>query len=161
MWDGADRVFAIDCCEADDNSANVAVRFTNANRDLVEEWIAFEGSGGDPLTGPPLVLGNGRFEVRAAFRTDTGSEDDANPTVLTTDTGYFWFFDPDNVELVVKVLNACVINQRYWVFGGGLTDVAVTIDVLDTLTDTLQRYSNPQGVAFQPITDSDAFATCP
>jgi V8-like Glu-specific endopeptidase len=161
MWDVADRVFAIDCCEADDKSANVGVRFTNSNRDLVEDWIAFEGSGGDPLTGPPLVLGNGRFEVRAAFRTDTGSEDDANPTVLTTDTGYFWFFDADNVELVVKVLNACVINQRYWVFGGGLTDVAVTIDVLDTLTDTLQRYSNPQGVAFQPITDSDAFATCP
>jgi V8-like Glu-specific endopeptidase len=105
IWDSVDRVFAVDCCEADDQSANVGVRFTNDNRDLVEEWLAFEGEGGDPLTGPPLVLGNGRFEVRVAFRTDD-SEGNANPTVLTSDTGYFWFFDDDNVELVLKVLNA-------------------------------------------------------
>jgi V8-like Glu-specific endopeptidase len=161
IWDSVDRVFAIDCCVANDDSANVGVRFTNANRDLVEEWLAFEGSGGEPLDGPPLVLGNGRFEVRAAFRTSTGAEGNANPTVLTNDTGYFWFFDNDNVELVVKVLNACVINQRYWVYAGGLTDTAVTLDVTDTLADTTVRYSNPLGTAFQPITDSDAFATCP
>jgi hypothetical protein len=61
----------------------------------------------------------------------------------------------------VKVLNACVINQRIWVFAGGLTDVAVTIDVVDTLHDVRQRYTNPLGVAFQPVTDTDAFATCP
>jgi V8-like Glu-specific endopeptidase len=161
LWDGVDRVFAVDCCVADDDSANVGVRFTSANRNLVEQWLAFEGSGGDPLTGPPLVLGNGRFEVRAAFRTSAGQEGDANPFVLTADTGYFWFFDDDNVELVVKVLNACDFNQRYWVYGGGLTDVEVTIDVVDTLADVRQRYMNPLGTAFQPITDSNAFATCP
>ena len=26
---------------------------------------------------------------------------------LTSDSGYFWFFDADNIELVVKVLDAC------------------------------------------------------
>jgi V8-like Glu-specific endopeptidase len=161
MWDGVDRVFAIDCCEADDQSANVGVRFTSANRDLVEEWLAFEGSGGDPLTGPPLVLGNGRFEVRAAFRTPEGTEGNANPFVLTGDTGYFWFFDSANVELVVKVLDACTFNDRFWVFAGGLTDVAVTFDVVDTLTALRQRYTNPQGTPFQPINDTSAFATCP
>lgn len=161
MWDSVDRVFALDCCEADDGTANVGVRFTSANRNLVEEWLAFEGSGGDPLTGPPLVLGNSRFEVRAAFRTSQGQEGNANPFVLTGDTGYFWFFDSANVELVVKVLNACVINQRYWVYAGGLTDVEVKIDVVDTLSGQRKRYSSPLGTAFQPVTDSNAFATCP
>lgn len=31
----------------------------------------------------------------------------AQAVSLTEDTGYFWFFDPDNVELVVKTLDAC------------------------------------------------------
>jgi V8-like Glu-specific endopeptidase len=161
MWDSVDRVFALDCCEADDETANVGVRFTSANRTLVEEWLAFEVSGGDPLTGPPLVLGSGRFEVRATFRTTQGQAGNANPFVLTGDTGYFWFFDAANVELVVKVLNACVINQRYWVYAGGLTDVEVVIEVVDTLSGLRQRYTSPLGTAFQPVTDSNAFATCP
>ena len=36
-----------------------------------------------------------------------------------------WFFQAENVEAVVKVLNGCGINDRYWVFAGGLTDVKV------------------------------------
>ena len=39
---------------------------------------------------------------------------------LTSDTGYFWFFGSSNVEAVIKVLNACSLNQRFWVFAGGL-----------------------------------------
>ena len=35
---------------------------------------------------------------------------------LTNDTGYSWFFNEDNVEVVVKVLDGCDFNQRYWVF---------------------------------------------
>ena len=81
--------------------------------------------------------------------------------VETSDTGLFTFFDPDNVEVVVKVLNGCSINNRYWVFAAGLTDVRATLRVRDTNTGQVKTYQNPQGVPFQPIQDSDAFATCP
>jgi len=64
-------------------------------------------------------------------------------------------------EMVVKVLNACALNSRYWTFAGGLTDVNVILTVTDTQTGAIQTYTNPQGTPFQPIQDTNAFATCP
>ena len=57
-----------------------------------------------------LCLTGGRFQVRASYDTDSGSGE-GNGVALTTDTGYFWFFSPSNVEMVVKVVNGCVVNQ--------------------------------------------------
>jgi hypothetical protein len=65
------------------------------------------------------------------------------------------------VEAVTKVLNGCPLNNRYWVFAGGLTNVRTVISVTDTQTGATKSYINPQGVAFQPIQDTSAFATCP
>ena len=65
------------------------------------------------------------------------------------------------VEMVVKALNACTFNSRFWVFAGGLTDVNVVMTVTDTLSGVVKTYTNPQSTAFQPILDTAAFATCP
>jgi hypothetical protein len=107
-----------------------------------------------------LCLSNGRFKVSATWQTSTGS---GNGTAvdLTSDTGYFWFFAASNVELVVKVLNACALNNQFWVFSGGLTNVAVTLTVTDTQTGAVRNYQNPQSTAYQPVQDTSAFATCP
>ena len=53
----------------------------------------------------PLLLGGGRFEVRVAWEGPGGGRGVGRPMPLTDDTGYFWFFAPDNVELMVKVLD--------------------------------------------------------
>ena len=65
------------------------------------------------------------------------------------------------MEAVVKVLNACSLGSRFWVFAGGLTNVSVTITVIDTKSGTVKNYVNPQGTAFVPVQDTNAFATCP
>ena len=114
--------------------------------------------------GTTLCLAGDRFEVRATFDPPNDADDVFDPAqavTLTADTGYFWFFDQANVEVVVKVLNACPVNERIWVFAGGLTDVAVEITVRDTDTGAVRVYDNPQSTAFQPIQDTGAFATCP
>ncbi len=80
---------------------------------------------------------------------------------LTDASGYFWFFDPRNVEMIIKVLNGCGLNSTYWVFTAGLTNVQVVISVTDMLTGSVKTYTNPQGQAFAPIQDTFAFATCP
>ncbi|HEX6203677.1 MAG TPA: Calx-beta domain-containing protein, partial [Thermoanaerobaculia bacterium] len=111
-----------------------------------------------------LCLSNDRFEVRASFDPPNDADDllaPAQAIELTGDTGYFWFFDAANVEVVTKVLNACPVNQRIWVFAGGLTDVRVEIVVRDAATGAVNVYQNPQSTAFQPIQDTAAFATCP
>lgn len=120
--------------------------------------------GGTPSVCTPgpatLCLGSGgRFKVQATF--DTGAQQgQAQVVKLTDETGYFWFFSAANVEAVVKVLNACGLNNRFWVFAGGLTNVRVQITVTDTARGTSKTYTNPQGTAFQPIQDTNALATC-
>lgn len=38
--------------------------------------------------------------------------------LLSRTTGYFWFFGPDNAEVIVKALDGRDINDKYWVFYG-------------------------------------------
>jgi Fibronectin type III domain len=108
-----------------------------------------------------LCLNGGRFKLRAHWQTSQGSQGTAQTRGLTADTGTFWFFDPANVEMVVKVLNGCALNGRYWVFAGGLTNVRVIWTVTDTLLGGVKAYENPRGTAFQPLQDTGAFFTCP
>ncbi len=108
-----------------------------------------------------LCLNQGRFKVEATFQPGGQPQGTAHVVKLTDETGYLWFFSSVNVEAVVKVINACTFNQRFWVYAGGLTDVQVTLKVTDTATGAVKTYTNPQGAKFQPIQDSSAFATCP
>ncbi len=108
---------------------------------------------------PALNLNNNRFRVTADWTTDDGSGQGLG-TELTGDTGQFYFFSPNNIELVVKVLDACDIADRFWVFAGGLTDVGVVLTVEDLVSGEIQTYTNELGTAFEPIRDTDAFATC-
>ncbi|MCM2317114.1 MAG: PKD domain-containing protein, partial [Thermoanaerobaculia bacterium] len=110
-----------------------------------------------------LCLNNGRFRVDASWSTPppNGAVGLGQAVALTGDTGYFWFFNSANVEIIIKVLNGCGINANYWVFAGGLTNVEVAITVTDTTTGTYKTYFNPQGTAFQPQQDTKAIANCP
>ncbi len=110
--------------------------------------------------GTTLCLNNGRFRVQATFATPQGQTGNATAIPETSDTGMFWFFSPNNVEAIVKVVNGCSFNQRFWVFAGGLTNVQVTTTVTDTTTGTSRTYTNAQGVPFAPIQDTSAF-NCP
>ena len=124
------------------------------------------GNGNDPEgdcveDGETLCLNGDRFQVTSTWRTPAGETGSGQAIELTADTGYFWFFSPDNVEAVVKLLDGCGINDRFWVFTGGLTDVEVEMTILDTESGERQVYRNPLGTPFQPIQDTSAFATCP
>jgi virginiamycin B lyase len=109
-----------------------------------------------------LCLNGGRFGVTATFQqTASGPSSPATAVSLTDDTGYFWFFDPTNIELVTKLLNGCGVNGNYWFFGAGLTNVGVTTLVQDLQSGTMKTYTNPVGTSFQPVQDTSAFHTCP
>jgi hypothetical protein len=108
-----------------------------------------------------LCLNNSRFRVTTDWRTPDGTTGHGQAVPLTSDTGYFWFFNSANVEIVTKVLNACVDPfNAYWVFSAGLTNVEVTLRVVDTYTGSIKTYFNPLNTAYQPVQDTSAFATC-
>ena len=113
------------------------------------------------VDGTTLCLNDDRFRVTARWQTGDGRAADAEAVELTGDTGYFWFFSENNVELVIKVLNGCSIGDgAYWVFIGGLTDVRVEIEVEDVQAGETKTYVNEAGTLFVPVTDTAAFSTC-
>lgn len=107
-----------------------------------------------------LCLNNNRFRIDVAWQVPDGQVGPGHAVKLTSDTGYLWFFNSDNVELVVKVLNACGPFPNQWVFSSGLTNVKVDMTVIDTQRGDLKRYQNPPDTAYQPIQDTSAFG-CP
>lgn len=93
-----------------------------------------------------LCLTPDRYRVTVAWRDQRSGDTGVGHAIPgTSDSGYFWFFDPANVELVVKVLDARVVNGFVWVFFGALTDVEYTLTVTDTETGESQQYFNPPG----------------
>jgi len=112
------------------------------------------------VPGPTALCLNGNFQVRASYDSDSGSGE-GQAVALTSDTGYFWFFSPGNVEIVVKVVNGCVVNRSYWVFGAGLTDVGVTLTVTDTTGGLTRTYTSPRHTPFSPLQRTGDLPICP
>ena len=110
---------------------------------------------GSCTAGPYLCLAGDRFRAEVTWKAN-GAAAPAQAVSLSGDTGYFWFVDPANVELVVKVLDGRGINGSFWVFYGGLTNLAYTLTITDTVTGAVKVYTNPAG-RFASAGDTSAF----
>jgi subtilisin family serine protease len=107
--------------------------------------------------GTSLCVNAARFRVQVAWRVEgTASAGVGSAVTLTADTGYFWFFSDNNVELVVKVVDGRAVNGRFWFFAGALTDVEYTITVTDTATGNVRSYFSPGGT-LASLADTSAF----
>jgi ELWxxDGT repeat protein len=102
-----------------------------------------------------LCLG-GRYRVEARWRDFQAHTGTAHVSPLTADTGTFWFFDPSNVEAIVKVLDGRSVNGHIWVFYGALSNVEYTLTVTDTQTGFTRQYFNPAG-QFASVGDTRGF----
>jgi hypothetical protein len=108
--------------------------------------------------------GDRRWRLTVAFHTAEGGGFSGSGTAIplaglgVAEGGLFWFFNGDNPEILIKVLNACAVNQRFWVFYAATTNVGFTIDVEDTRTQRTRTYTNLDGTAAPPVQDTAAFA---
>ncbi len=115
-----------------------------------------------PFLTDTATLFNGRFIVQMDWRASA-----ANPfqpaRVLSSgsNSATFYFNNPANSEVLLKVLNACALNNRYWTFFAATTNVQFEITVTDLQRGVTKTYSNPLGNAAAPVQDTNAFATCP
>ena len=111
--------------------------------------------------GNTLCLGGGRFQANVSWQDSAGRTGDGLVVPGGPDSGHFYFFDPDNTEMLVKVIDGCDFNSHYWVFAAAATDVEYTLTVTDSSTGSSRTYDNDLGTPAQAITDTQAFATCP
>ena len=109
---------------------------------------------------PTLELRSGRFRAMVAWTTTAGGSGMGHALPLSDESGAFWFFRPDNLELLVKVLDGCAVNGRFWVLAAGVTDVGVELDIEDSLTGFHWSHSSAAGSSFDAVQDTGAFA-CP
>ncbi len=109
-----------------------------------------------------MCLSGGRFRVEVDW---LDFKDRTGPARVvdfgSDDSGLFYFFNPDNWEMLVKVLDVCDKFDAFWVFSAATTSVEYTLTVTDTQTNATKEYFNPLGNAAAAITDTSAFATCP
>jgi ELWxxDGT repeat protein len=105
-----------------------------------------------------LCLGDGRFSVQASWQTPDGNAGDGYAVGLTDNTGYFWFFDPANVEVVLKTLDGTSLNGHFWTFYGALSNVEYELTETDTRTGAARRYVNPPGL-LASVADTSAFGS--
>jgi hypothetical protein len=75
-------------------------------------------------------------------------------------SGLFWFFNDQNWEMLVKVLNGCHFNQRYWVLLAASTDLSYTVTVTDLASGQVKVYRNQAGEASPALVDLNAFPVC-
>lgn len=169
--------------------ANLNVRITGAQPGLVGLW-SFDGGPGDNVGGHggavvgtgvhfvtfPVAIScgsssdsglclNDRFFITTKWRTNptpgTPTDGDGHVFIAGLNSGVFWFFSADNWEVMVKSLNACTLNNRFWVFSAATTNVFYRMEVFDIRAGVNKIYFNYPGPPAPAVTDTDAFATCP
>ncbi|HJQ41068.1 MAG TPA: LamG domain-containing protein [Thermoanaerobaculia bacterium] len=106
-----------------------------------------------------------RFSISARWRTDPAGTltNGQAPTAgaANAGSGLFQFFSPDNWEIMIKALNGCGLNNRYWIFSAATTNVFYRVEVLDVRAGVQKIYFNYPGPPAPAVTDVNAFATCP
>jgi len=106
-----------------------------------------------------------RFSISARWRTDpAGTLTNGQAQVAgaaNAGSGLFQFFSPENWEILVKTLNGCGLNNRYWVFSAATTNVFYRMEVLDVRAGVQKIYFNYPGPPAPAVTDVNAMAVCP
>jgi hypothetical protein len=110
---------------------------------------------------PPNVLSldGGRFVVSLGRGTLSQGGGLFSPALQLSDlSGYFWFFDSENAEVTVKLLDGSAVNGHFWLFAATMTDQPFILQVIDTQCPACppKLYINPAGKSLNFI-DVDAF----
>lgn len=135
-----------------------------ATRVLVGYGVFGDDNSSD-YDGRSAQLLGGRFEV-SVVGNNFAQQPFIGRTVplASSDSALFWFFQPANFELLVKIVDGCDLNNRYWVYYAATTNVDFTLTVVDTFANPAENtrtYHNPLGTnEATAITDSNAFNTC-
>ena len=89
-------------------------------------------------------------EYRHPDTGETVTEDAQNYRLESSQSGILYFFDRDNAEVLVKVLDTCGISPFYWVYVAPVTDLAFNLhvdnlNVEESVPGRRWTHRNPKG----------------
>jgi N-acetylglucosamine-6-sulfatase len=167
---------SLEACPSFSSATTSRPATTISTSETSRHWIVQESadsSAAGPCAAGPTTLcidgapGDKRFKVEVTYQTSQGGGLSGNGQAIPlapvgiSHGGAFWFFSPDNPEMLVKVVDGCGANGEKWVFASAGTNVGLTLTVTDTTTGAQKIYSNPDLNPALPIQDTSAFAACP
>lgn len=89
--------------------------------------------GGCVETETVMCVQGGRYSVTIEWEKADGEKGSAKVArPRTKDSGLFYFFDYNNWEVLLKVLDGCDVNEHHWVYAASASDVGMTLVVRDT-----------------------------
>ncbi len=107
-------------------------------------------------SGPALTLSGGHT-VSMCYETAQGSVGAAKDWGLdSTQSGLLYFFDRNNAEVLIKVLDACGVNGHRWVFVAPVTDLAFNL-VVESPSGERWTHTNRLGQTADAASDVTAF----
>lgn len=144
----------------------LAVDHAGANPDPEPDPDPTPGPLPDPPQGPgytdcvpedtPLLF-DGGYIVRMCYETPAGDVGEGKAGIWASgELGLLWFFNRDNAEVLIKVLNGCFYNNHRWVYVAPVTDVAFNLYVTDGEGRTWSHH-NRQGETASSRSDNEAF----
>ena len=153
-----------DGCGTDENSLDGAL---SASFSLLRDYLS-PGTGGVCIRDADTAcLLDNRFKVEVTWQTVSGN---GNGQIMyfnaeraeSIESAFFWFFNPTNFEMGVKLVDACVAPyNRFWVFFGALTSQGFQVKVTKMSTGEVKVYpANPINSLATTVADTDAFL-CP
>ncbi len=106
--------------------------------------------------GPALTL-RGGYTVSMCYETYKCEVGDARDWGLdSSQSGLLYFFKPNNVEVLIKVLDGCGVNRHRWVFVAPVTDLAFNL-VVESPDGQRWTHTNRLGVTADTMADTSAF----
>ena len=120
---------------------------------------SFTDSGGCVPDAWTVCLLGGRFEIKVNWEDYQHVHRDALvASAGTPESALFYFRQPANWEFLIKIIDGCSLNGKYWVYFAAATDVGYVVTVRDTQSTAPPReYTNTLGTASPAVNDSGAF----
>jgi hypothetical protein len=110
-----------------------------------------------------VALLGGRFCLTVTWTDASGTHASAPIAFRSDSSAGFWFFNPANWELQVKMLDGCGLNHRFWVLASGATNLDYQLNIVDTWSQSstpVRTYHSKLG-NLRATVDTQAFDGCP
>lgn len=167
--DSSNRSFTLPILDDDESegpeTVNLALSSPTGGADLGTSAATVTVVDDEPFVCTPddytLCLGGGRFLVDVVWESADAVDFAKAVDIGRDDSGLFFFFSENNIEMLIKVLDGCNINGHYWVSYAATTDVGFEVLVFDTETGVQKTYVNELGTTAPPVLDLEALHVCP
>ncbi len=135
-------------------------------------YYAYHPGGSCSPTAHVACFNGGQFGVQTQFQLYSNPAPDGSIAITSEGTGtvvsgassnsaLFWFFAPDNWEVLVKSLDGCGLGNHWWTFAAATTNVHHSIVVFDFARGEQRVYWSFFGPPAPALTDTVSFSCEP